>query len=110
MKNKAISSIKTYHLLKERGIIRTQLEYAIIRLSNFKEFTYHDIMMMCKFGQSSASRVLNQLKKEGYAEIKTIERRGESTVQVLKWKEKGHYKYKAINTKFNTKNKLTWKK
>jgi len=95
--NVAQTSRTTYQVLKEKGIIKRQLDYALIRLSKFNEFTYHDIMSVCKFLQGSSARILNNMKDLGYAEIKTVENRGVSTVQVLKWTKKGLKEADRIN-------------
>jgi len=90
------SSILTYYDLKNRGVLKNQRENAILRLGHLNEFTYHDIMHITGMIQGSSARVLNELHEQGYSVFKKM-LRGESTVQVLEWTNKGKMKYKEIS-------------
>ena len=55
-----------YRQLMEAGVVKRQLDYAVLRMFRFETFSYHHIMRECELIQGSASRVLNQLKSNGY--------------------------------------------
>ena len=93
------TSRETYQRLRNSGVIKTQLDEAVLTMFHFKEFTYHHIMKECDFIQSSASRVLNQLKGHGYCvEIDRAVINGFSC-SLLGWTKEGMERHNELSKK-----------
>ena len=84
-------------MLMEAGVITKQLDYAVLRMFRFETFSYHHIMRECDLIQSSASRVLNQLKSHGYCvEIDRVIIGGYSC-SLLGWTKEGMERHNELS-------------